>query len=390
MSPPDATGSFWRCPSCKKPVPSRQNTCRCGFDREQAPGSTEELRVDAARAVATDESTGFQWRGLIAPLALLLVLAGAGYWAYTSWKTPFVPPEQSELPHKIREARVRQGQQQPQVVYVPVPIGQDPKSNQPTSASSPPPVSQPTIDSESFQTLPPKDRELAKMLAATLANATPPSLVEIVQAEALFARHADQPAVSLLFRSLVVVSADRLISANRVAEAKQILERGAKYLPSDPDIQRALIRAADVKATPSPTVVPTRMPTRDTQAAGAHVPIEEPTFEARTGLDAERDKAWFLWPALDRVVSERARIPVLEEEYKRDCSGFIFTPGLSRPVALSTTPACQSKEFSIKGMQQSMLTQCAAIKDSAHKARVLPGILRDLARARGLEQCISP
>jgi hypothetical protein len=103
-------------------------------------------------------------------------------------------------------------------------------------------VSKPVIEAGSFQALPPKDREVAEKLAARLAAGTAPSLSEIAQAEALFARHRREPMISVLLRSLVLVAADRLTSQRNIPEARQVLERGAALLPNDPDVQRALMR----------------------------------------------------------------------------------------------------------------------------------------------------
>ena len=396
MSHSDVTGSFWRCPSCKKHVPSRQNTCRCGFDRKQAPGPAEELRVGAAaRAEATDESAGFQWRGLTATLALLLVLAGAGYWAYTSWKTPFVPPEESGLARKIREARAGRGQQQPEVVYVPVPIGQDPKGNQPTSSfPSSAPVSQP-IDAESFQTLPPQDRELAERLAASLTKPTPPSLVEIVQAEALFTRHTRHPAVGLLFRSLVLVSADRLTSQRRVPEAKQILERGATLLPSDPEIQRALMHADEPLG--SPPAAPSTLAAQVVQPPAAPTPEATP-LETETDirrkqglLDFERalvalsekadraDIAWerYLAGCRENITTATASSAAVVGVASRDWIAVVGAASTSTVTTSTWTEACAEAGAFLSLARQVNQGMCVA-EDAARRAAVYPGSRRDL------------
>jgi hypothetical protein len=41
-------------------------------------------------------------------------------------------------------------------------------------------------------------------------------------------------------------------------------------------------------------------------------------------------------------------------------------------------------------MQDSLSGGCAAVRDAARRGSILPGILRELAAARGLEQCLNP
>jgi hypothetical protein len=146
VSQSTSTGSFWRCPSCQKAVPSRQETCRCGFERSQAPKLAHEVRVGAAaRAVGKPERTRPQLRGILGAFVTVVLLGGSGYWAYRSWKAPAPPaPEDSELARKIREGReARAKQQQPQIVYIPVPGSkqpQQPAGSVPVAAPSGVPV----------------------------------------------------------------------------------------------------------------------------------------------------------------------------------------------------------------------------------------------------------
>lgn len=140
--------------------------------------------------------------------------------------------------------------------------------------------------------------------------------------------------------------------------------------------------------TPASPLQP--LPTQDVAPVPAQVPVPEPTPEARYGLDAEREKAAFLLPALDRLVQDRERLAALEEAYKRDCWGFVGGGAESVPLQLSGTPACQSLESTINGIHNSLSGGCAAVKDAAHKGRVPPGILRELVAARGLDSCVNP
>jgi hypothetical protein len=142
------------------------------------------------------------------------------------------------------------------------------------------------------------------------------------------------------------------------------------------------------RETPRPA--PTSPSSPDVAPTHSLSPGPESTPHPLSGLDAEREKAAFLVPALDRLVQDRDRLATLEGAYKRDCwgaSGSIGSP--ESRMQLSGTPACLSHESMIKELQSSLSRECAAAKDAAHKGGVLPGILRELAGARGLEQCLS-
>ena len=144
MSQSTSTGSFWRCPSCQKHVPSRQDTCRCGFQRSQAPKLAHEVRVGAsAQASNKSERSAPSLGGIAGATVMVLLLIGTGYWGYRSFNAPPPPaPEDSELARKIRDARAKS--QQPQVVYVPVPAPSQPMRAPAEQARQPlAPVAQP-------------------------------------------------------------------------------------------------------------------------------------------------------------------------------------------------------------------------------------------------------
>jgi len=127
-------------------------------------------------------------------------------------------------------------------------------------------------------------------------------------------------------------------------------------------------------------------------ATPAQVQQHQSTPEPRYGLDAERDKAAFLRPALDRLVQDRDRLATLEADYGGDCEGEVYPRGdrSKPPVRLSDTPACERKESTIHDLQSSLWRECAAVKEEARKGRVIPGILRELVAARTLEHCVQP
>ncbi len=174
-------------------------------------------------------------------------------------------------------------------------------------------------------------------------------------------------------------------------EAPQPTPTADPYLYPTWSSAPSLAPAEGVKgALQTPAPPPQSPPTQDVTPVPAQVPVPQPTPEALYGLDAEREKAAFLLPELDRLVRDRQRLAALEEAYKRDCWGFVGGGGESVPLQLSGTPACQRLESTIKGIQDSLSGGCAAVKDAAKRGRILPGILRELAAARGLEQCLNP
>ena len=138
---------------------------------------------------------------------------------------------------------------------------------------------------------------------------------------------------------------------------------------------------------PAPVLEPT--PPADAGAARGPGAPAKPTPESRYGLDGERDKAAFLLPALDRLVHDRKRLAALEERYKVDCWGSVPSARPDdAPLVLSGTPACQRQETTIKELQDSLSRGCAGAREAAHRGGILPGILRELAAARGLEECL--
>ena len=80
----------------------------------------------------------------------------------------------------------------------------------------------------------------------------------------------------------------------------------------------------------------------------------------------------------------------LREQYEVDCWGSMASGPDDASIALSGTPACQRLESTIKDLEDSLSRGCAQAKEAAHRGRVLPGILRELVAARGLEQCVAP
>jgi len=203
------------------------------------------VRVGGAAQISNKtERTGPRLGAIGGAIFTLLLLAGSGYWAYQSWKAPAPPaPEDSELARKIRQAREGRARQ-PEVVYVPVPVGQPPKGNAPTWAlPSPGQPSLPPLGAGSFEALSAGDRQVAEALAAKLIAGTTPSPSDVVQAEGLYARNGRAPMVGQLLKSLAVRAADSFIAQRNFPQARQILERSVSLLPNDQDLARVLMRA---------------------------------------------------------------------------------------------------------------------------------------------------
>jgi hypothetical protein len=134
------TGSFWRCPTCGKHVPSRQLTCRCGVARADAKGVTPDVSTGVAVAARDDgEEPRPRWGLIGGGMLVILLLAVTGFMALDSWKSP--APADSDLARKIREARNPQAQRQPEIVYIPVPATRPPEPAATSPEVSPLPVS---------------------------------------------------------------------------------------------------------------------------------------------------------------------------------------------------------------------------------------------------------
>ncbi len=105
MQPGSETGSFWLCPSCKKHVPSRQDSCRCGFKRSASQEPVEELSTHRAPEPSVVTSPNFRldvggvlqrtfaiwWAGLMSFCAVGLIVYSPillGLCAIAATRTP--------------------------------------------------------------------------------------------------------------------------------------------------------------------------------------------------------------------------------------------------------------------------------------------------------------
>lgn len=86
MTNPRQTGSFWLCPQCRKHVPTRTDTCSCGFDRRSVPVEMKEVSAAPPRGAEIDTPT--RGRGWLVAVVLALALAGASYLSLRAWHTP--------------------------------------------------------------------------------------------------------------------------------------------------------------------------------------------------------------------------------------------------------------------------------------------------------------
>lgn len=167
------TGSFWRCPSCEKHVPSRQDACKCGFERSQAPRLAQEVRVGRAASVPAVPPERPRLGVILVTLATVSGLAGSGYWAWQSWQSPPQNPKDTELARKIRDAReAKARQQQPQVVHVPVPAHQtSPRIIPQTVPPQTVPAAMPSVSAQPMPSLLPQQPQQQQEM-------TPPTTLE--------------------------------------------------------------------------------------------------------------------------------------------------------------------------------------------------------------------
>lgn len=198
MSQGTSTGSFWRCPSCEKHVPSRQETCRCGFERGRAPKLARQVRVGSAAAqVSKAERSGPRLGAVVRALSVILLLGGASYWAYLSWKAPAPAPEDSELARKIREGREARARRPAEVVVIPAPTVL-------VSPSSAPDLTPPEV----FD----KVKDAVVVILSSGAQSAQGSGVVISDSRVVTNRHVVEGATQIAVRT-----ANRSISASIVA-----------------------------------------------------------------------------------------------------------------------------------------------------------------------------
>jgi len=129
------SGRFWRCPGCKKLVPTRQESCRCGASRPALALSSQ------TTATPRDEGGGssspsWGW-ALVAVVATL-----GGFWMYRTNTRDAA--DRARLTERVREAHQQPAQQQPAIVLQPpqqaLPSSSD---NEPTRPLPEPQIPQP-------------------------------------------------------------------------------------------------------------------------------------------------------------------------------------------------------------------------------------------------------
>jgi len=110
------TGRFWVCPECRKHVPSRQDACRCGFDRTKVPIQIRDVPArEEPRAAAERSFFGGAW-------SLLVIGALVGWIAYDRLGRPQPPHAPSkpplEVPTPAPEAAAAQPAQPPPFIVI--------------------------------------------------------------------------------------------------------------------------------------------------------------------------------------------------------------------------------------------------------------------------------
>ena len=79
---PDATGRFWLCPQCRKHVPTRSNTCHCGFERTTDPVRMREV---SSQPAATEQEPSNSLAKAVSLLAVTGCLALL-YFSVVNWR----------------------------------------------------------------------------------------------------------------------------------------------------------------------------------------------------------------------------------------------------------------------------------------------------------------
>lgn len=313
MPSPTTTGSFWRCPSCTKHVPSRQDACRCGFDRTKSAAITSEVQVVPTPEVEGDRSRGVGQ--LAGRTAIAVVLLACCYWAYRAWSSPPTSPANSELARRIRAARER-WESGPQVAPALTEPAADLIGSRTWNLPPPPPPAEPVITSEGFGDLAENDRATAQSLAAQLSSRTVPTARDVSAAEALLTRYPQDSMVRLLFRSLLIAATEPLQAQRLLPEARQMLERGRSLLPGDLHLTRITMALAfDMADWPAAVALASEVLTEDGTDPNARTVFALAT--AAQGND--RDALTAIYSALEIVRSgpQEATLRNLRDQLER-------------------------------------------------------------------------
>lgn len=315
MTSSTTTGSFWLCPSCKKHVPSRQNTCRCGFDRSQSAALTREVQTGANAAVQLEEHSGSRLRWAAGRVAMAVLVAGSFVWAYRAWKEPASSPGNSDLARRIRAARERwqQGPQAgPALTQPAVDTIRERTWDLPPQAAP----ATPNINPDVFGALPENDRLIAVSLATRISSGTVPTAQEVAGAEGLVTRYPAEAMVRLLFRSLVVAATEPLRAQRQLPEARQMLERARSVLPGDSYLTRVLMALCfDMADWPAAAALASEVLNED-----AADPTARTVFALATAAQGnDRDALSAIYSALDVVRSgpQEATLRNLRDQIER-------------------------------------------------------------------------
>ena len=124
------TASFWLCPACSKHVPTRQTSCKCGFDRavERAAVPVVGPRTQATSQTVVEDAA-FPWGRVVTLFGVGVAFAGA---LYVSRKSPKRPSAEVIAVPRVQQQRP---EPPPQYVFVPVPMQAPPAGE---SQPSPP------------------------------------------------------------------------------------------------------------------------------------------------------------------------------------------------------------------------------------------------------------
>ena len=150
-------------------------------------------------------------------------------------------------------------------------------------------------------------------------------------------------------------------------------------------------------ATPPPPAWPPNAPQAPVTSATPEPTPVPPAEEVRTGLDGERDRAAFLKPRLEEMAQGARRLKGLRSDYDQACAGEMIVTykdesgqGQTGSIRKAETPECVSRAGVISGLQDGLKKEGAELEEVARRARVLPGILRELVAAYALEGYMNP
>jgi hypothetical protein len=126
-------------------------------------------------------------------------------------------------------------------------------------------------------------------------------------------------------------------------------------------------------------------------------PAASPAAETRNSMDVEREKASVIIPTLEGMSASVRELASLEGEFQKQCTGVIEVPfvdpygvRVAGTMNKDATPECLARKTRMTELKQSLARDGSEVQDTARRAGILPGVLRDLVAQYRLGAYLRP